>query len=369
MKSFEYGDEKISDREIMFAVPSMVIGVGILSLPRDLAAATTASDGVVAILVGGGLAVLFTWLLAKLTIRFPNQSFFTFSSTILSKPVAVVISLLFAVIWLGITAFEVRRIADVSKQYLFDRTPVEVIALCFLLVVIYAVSGSRAGLFRLNMMFLPIILLIALVVFVFNLGFFDPNQLLPMFETDFKGYVKGVHTGLLSYLGFVVVLFYIGLVDNPKNAPKKAAIGMCIPVVLYVMLFLLCIGVFGHSVTANLLYPTIELAKGIEIPGGFFERFESVFFIIWIMAIFNTTAMALDIVVLSLNSIFNHTKKIKVIILVAPIVFSVSMFPQDLIEVTKLGSIVSNVAFSYTIFIGVFLFVIAKLRKVKPVGK
>ncbi|WP_404451852.1 spore germination protein [Virgibacillus necropolis] len=369
MKSFEYGDEKISDREIMLAIPSLVIGVGIFSLPRDLANVTTASDGWIAILVAGLVAVLATWLLAKLAIGFPNQSFFTFSSTILSKPVAVVISLLFAVIWLGITAFEVRRIADVSKLYLFDRTPVEVISLCFLLVVVYAVSGSRAGLFRLNMLFLPIILLIALVVFVFNLGFFDPNQLLPMFETDFKGYVKGIHTGLLSYVGFVIVLFYIGLVDNPKNVPEKAAIGMCIPIALYLMLFLLCIGVFGHSVTANLLSPTIELAKGVDVPGGFLERFESVFFIIWIMAIFNTTAMALDIVVLSLNSIFNHTKKIKVIILVAPIVFSVSMFPQDLIEVTLLGSIVSNAAFVYTIFIGVVLFIVAKVKGVKRDGK
>lgn len=369
MKSFEYGDEKISNSEIMIAIPSIVIGVGILSLPRDLVAATTGSDGWISILGGGVIAVILTWLLAKLVVGFPNHSFFTFTATILSKPVAIIISLLFAVIWLTITAYEIRRIADISTHYLFDRTPVEVVALCFFLVVIYAVSGSRAGLFRLNMMFLPIILFVALFALLFNLGWFDPNRLLPMFETDLQGYLKGGHTGVVSYLGFGIVLFYMGLVDNPKKTPKMAAIGMCIPIVLYLMFFLVCIGVFGNEVTANLLYPTIELAKGVEIPGGFFNRFESVFFVIWIMAIFNTTALALDVAVLSLHSIFKHTKKIKVIFIVAPIVYSISMLPQNVMEVSSFGSNISTIAVIYTVFIALVLFVVAKLRGVKRVEK
>ncbi|WP_404452097.1 spore germination protein [Virgibacillus necropolis] len=368
MKSFEYGDEKISDREIMIAVPSIVISVGILSLPRNLATTSVASDGWIAILVGGALAVLITWLLAKLAIRFPNQSFFTFTSNILSTPVAIIISILFAVIWLSVAAHQVRSIADVSNLYLLYHTPVEVTALCFLLVVVYAVSGSRAGLFRLNMLFLPIILFIALTVFAFNLKWFEPNLLLPMFETDMQGYLKGLHTGVGSYAGFVIILFYIGLVDNPKKTPKMAAMGMCIPIVLYMMLFIICIGVFGNAVTSNLLYPTIELAKTVEIPGGFFERFESVFFIIWIMAIFNTTTMALDIAVLSLNSIFKHTKKVKIVFILAPIVYGISMFPQNLIEVSLLGTIVSNTAFIYTLFIALALFVVSKLKG-KRIGK
>ncbi|WP_404451295.1 spore germination protein [Virgibacillus necropolis] len=369
MKSFEYGDEKISDREIMITVPSYVIGVVILTLPRDLAAATTSADGWIAILGVGLFAVLFIWLLAKLMIGFPNQSFFTFASSIFSKPVAIVTFLLFAVIWLNVTAIEVRQIADISKLYLLDKTPVELIGLCFLLVVVYAVSGSRAGLFRLNMLFLPIILFVTLIVLVFNIGEFDPNQLLPMFKTDSQGYLEGMYTGMTIYSGFIIVLFYVGLVDHPKKTPKKAAIGMCIPLVLYLMLYILCIGVLGNSVTANLLYPTIELAKSVEIPGGFFGRFESIFFVIWIMAIFNTTTMAFDVAVLSLSSIFKHTKKIKIIFILAPIVYSISMLPQDKLELTSFGSIVFNTALIYSLFIPLMLFVVAKLRGVKRVNK
>ncbi|MBP2079891.1 GerAB/ArcD/ProY family transporter [Oceanobacillus polygoni] len=365
MKSFKYADEKISEKEILIAVPSMVIGVGILSMPKDLASVTIAADGWVPLLIGGLIVVLITWMVAKFASGFANQTFLTYASSITTKPVAIVLTFLFAVLFLLITAFQVRQIADISKQYLFDRTPLEVISLAFLLVVLYAVSGSRAGLFRLNVMFLPIILFIALSVFVFNLGWFDLGNLLPVFKTGFNDYVKGLNTIVTSYLGFSILWFYIALVDKPEKAPKMAALGMCIPVVLYIMLFILCIGVFGREVTANLLYPTVELAKVVDIPGGFLERFESIFFVIWIMAIFNTASMALDVAVLAINSIFKNMKKVKILFILAPVVYIISMFPQEIVEVNSFGAVMSKSMLFYSVFVLVLLFVIAKVRGVK----
>lgn len=144
-----------------------------------------------------------------------------------------------------------------------------------------------------------------------------------------------------------------------------AALGMCIPVGLYIMLYILCIGVFGREVTANLLYPTVELAKVVDIPGGFFERFESVFFVIWIMAIFNTASMALDVAVLAINSIFGKVNKLKILFTLSPVIYAISMFPQDKVEVSSFGSMMSHSMFFYTIFVMVLLFILAKVRGVE----
>ncbi|MBP1970453.1 spore germination protein [Virgibacillus natechei] len=365
MKSFEYGDEGISEKEILFAVPSMVIGVGVLSLPKALAEATMFSDGWISLLIAGIISVIMIWLIARLAANFPNQTFLTYASAIITKPVALVLTAVFAVISLNLAAYSVRKIADISKHYLLDQTPLEVIALSFFLLVIYGVSGSRAGLLRLNMLFLPIILLIAVVILVFNLGWFEFGNLIPMFETSFSEHVEGMGTSATAYLGFVVVWFYVALVKQPKKAPKMAAIGMSIPVVLYLLFFIVCIGVFGHAVTSNLLYPTVELGKVVEIPGGFFERFDSVFFVIWIMAIFNTTAMALDIAVLATNSIFKKVRKIRLIFILAPIAYGISMYPQTVLEVDAFGEVLGYGAFFYTLFTLVLLLAFAKMRGVK----
>src|SRR5699024_5082240 len=222
---------------------------------------------------------------AKLAASFPHQSFLSYSSRIVTKPVAIVLTFLFAILSLQIALFQIRSIADISKEYLFSRTPVEVIALVFLLVVIYAVSGSRVGLLRLNMLFLPIILFISSLVILFSINRMEWNHLFPIFETSFTGHMKGLVSAPTSYVGVFILLFYTSLVKKTKKAPKRVVIGMCIPLVLYTFIFIACIAVFGNEVTRNLIFPTIELAKGAEVPGQFFERFESVFFTIWIMAI------------------------------------------------------------------------------------
>ncbi|MTW87126.1 endospore germination permease [Virgibacillus dakarensis] len=365
MKWFEYGNEKISHREILVAIPSMVIGVGVLAQPRDLAAVTVGSDGWIPIAISGVIIIFITWLMATLATKFPKQSFLSYSSKIVTKPVAFVMTFIFIAIAIAVTALEVREISDIAKQYLFDRTPVEIISLSFLLVVVYAVSGSRAGIFRLNLMFLPIILFIAIAVFVFNIGWFSLDNLLPVFETSFTGLGKGITTGLLSYMGFGIILFYTSLVENPAKVPRSAVIGMSIPILLYIMIFITSIGVFGNSVTSNLIFPTIELAKEVDIPGGFFERFESVFFVIWIMAIFNTTVMAFDVALLALSSIFKNKSKMKQVCILSPIVYAIAMYPEDFLVVSALSGFLSYFAISYTSIVTILLSVIAKVRKVK----
>ena len=368
VKRFEYADEGITGREILILMPSVVIGVGVLTFPKGLAAVTIGADGWISVLVGGIIAILVTWAVAKMAASFPGQSFINYASRIASKPVAIVLTFIFAVIALQLTVFQVRQIGEMSKQYIFDRTPLEVVSLIFLLVVIYGISGSRVGLFRLNMMFFPIIFFVSFVLLLFNLTRVDTGNLLPMFQTDFQGHIKGIGDVFTSYVGLGVLWFYIALVKQPKRAPKKAVIGMCIPVGLYIFIYVMTIGVFGNHVTTNLIYPTIELAKATEIPGEFFERFESIFFVVWIMAIFNTSALTFDSAVFAITSIFQKAPKVKVIFILSPLVYFAAMLPKDIVEVAAFGSFSSFSAGIYTIFVVIFLFVIAKIRGVKHVG-
>lgn len=364
MNKFEYADDYISDKQIMIAVASFVIGVGILSMPQRLASVTMASDGWVSLLISGMGALIIAWSIARFCSKFPSQSFLTFATSIVTKPVAIVFTTLFAILSMNITALQVRQIADISKHYLLKETPLEVISLSFFLLIIYAVTCSRVGLFRLNTLFLPFVLVIAIFVIVFNMNEFKFGFLSPTLESNFSGYIEGTKHSLLSFGGFGMLWFYISLVRKPKKTPQMAAFGMLIPIVLYLMLYLACILVFGVSVTSNLQYPTIELAKIVEIPGGVFERFESIFFVIWIMAIFNTTAMALDIAVFALNSIFPNIDKFKIILVVSPLIYVISMYPQDIVQVASFGKIVSYSAILYPLFILFVLFIIAKIRRV-----
>ncbi|RHW35799.1 spore gernimation protein [Lysinibacillus yapensis] len=352
----------ISDRDIMIAVISNIIGLLTLTLPRLLAANTNSSDGWLAIVLGGGIVSFFAYIVSKIASSFPNQSFFSYASYLVSKPLAVFFTLMFTLQYLAIASFQVREISVLAHQYLFDQTPREVIALAFLLVVIYAVSGSHAAIFRLNVLFLPIIIGGLLILILLPLGFIRTENLLPVFQTDIKGYLKATYSSITSFMGFGIVLFYIALVKSPENTPKMAVRGVLVITFLNLLLYIVCIGVLGNLTTENLFFPSFDLSRTVDIPGGFFQRFDSILFVVWTMIIFTTALMAFDIAVMTLMMVFEKLKKIKVIFTLSPILFFISMLPKDYLELTKVSSVMSSFIVIYLVIVTILLGVAYKIK-------
>lgn len=368
MRVFRYADEEIGQKELTMTVSSMMIGVGVLTLPRLVANEAKSSDGWISILIAGAVTLLFAVIVSKLVSRFKQHSFFEYTSLIATKPVAYVLTSLQCIYFFLFCAYEVRAIASISKQYLFDRTPIAFVALSFLLVIIYAVSGSRVGLIRLNVLFLPLVLSIAMLMLALSVGLFDYRNLKPFFITPPTGILKGSEQAMYSMLGFEVVLFYNSLMKRPKETTRAIVYGVAIPVVFYLIIYIFGIGIFSHDGTQNIMYPAIEIAKEIKIPGEFFERFESVFFVIWMMTIFNTTSMAMDVSVICLTSVFQRFSKRTAILILTPFIYLLGMFPKDQVEFAMFGSIISFAGIIFAAIVPTVLLVLAVLRGVKQNG-
>ena len=140
---------------------------------------------------------------------------------------------------------------------------------------------------------------------------------------------------------------------------------MSVSIVFYLMVFLVSIGVFGNAVTENLAFPTIELAKRVDIPGAIFERIDTIVFTIWIMAIFNTAAVTLDIAVLLLTSIFHRANKKMITFILSPIVYYIALFPQQFTQVQNAANFLSLFHIIFIVIVIFGLFAIAKLRGVR----
>jgi len=364
MHPFRYSDKHISENEFMFALPAIIIGISVLTIPAQIAKVTSFSDGWISILITSILVTLISLIGLKVAMAFPNKPFFDYTSFLVTKPIAYIIISIFIFSFIAFLSYLVGLVSFVTQRYLFIQTPMEVIGLIFLLVVIYAVSGSRVGLFRLNMLFLPIILFVFIIVVIFNFKWYELQNFLPLFQTDMKGYLNGINNTIGAYGGFSIVLFYTFLVYKPKNLSKKVIIGMGIPTIVYLGVFFMCIAIFGNQVTGNLVFPTIESAKRIDIPGAIFERVDAFVFTIWIMSFFNTATMILDIIVILFCSIFKKANKEIVIFILAPLIFYLGMFPQEINLAFKISSIISQFHLYYVCFIILTLFIIMKIRGV-----
>ncbi|WP_085521281.1 GerAB/ArcD/ProY family transporter [Tuberibacillus sp. Marseille-P3662] len=363
MRSFEYGDQEISNKELFYAVASMAIGVGILNMPRLVSSSTENGDGMISIIISGLFAFCIVFLIAKLATRFPGESFYTYSSRIVTKPIAIILTVYMTINFIFICGYEIRVISNVAKLYIFDKTPMEVIALIFLLVVIYAVAGSSVALLRLNMMFIPIILVMIIIIQLLNINYIEIKNLRPMFVTPPRDMIRGSLNAFTAIAGFEVILFYIAFINRPDKAPKSASLGILLPLLLNLATYFFCVGVFSTTVK-EILYPTIEIAKEIDAPVSFFERFDSLFFTVWIMAIYTTATMAFDVATIAMKSIFN-IKKFSWILVLAPMIYLVAMAPQTFPEIETLGVYTSILSFSCGTVIPLLLLLIAKVRGVK----
>ena len=281
---------------------------------------------------------------------------------LLSKPIAVMIMVLFLLQLIAMTSFQVREIGVLAHQYLFDQTPIEVISLSFLLVVVYAVSGSRAGIFRLNIIFFPFVIGGLLLVILLPLGLIQLENLLPIFQTDFPGYVRATYSSIGTFLGFSIVLFYSGLMKEPKKTPKMVGKGVLIAVLFNLFLYLVCIGIFGNATTSNLFFPTFELSRTVEIPGGFFDRFDSILFGIWTIIIFTTAMFSYDLIVMIVMMLFKNAKKMNIIFLVSPLIFFISMLPKNYIELIYIGRTLNHSMFILMIMVTILLAIAYKWK-------
>jgi len=362
LKPFEYGDEEIGSRELTFTVSSIIIGTGALSMPRVIAEQTLFTDGWIILFLGGLICAVFAWIITKIANLFPNQTFFQYTSAYLSKPIAYGVTGILVLTFAGITAYQARTISIIAQTYLFGKTPIELLSFFYLLVVIYGVSGSRVALFRLNMLFLPIVVSAILALSLLNINLMDTRNLLPLFQTKWSQYAIGMKESIFTFIGFEAVLFYSSIVKQKDKAPLAAAKGVMITNLLYILIYLTCIIVFSNSTTKNLTYPVIELGKEIEIAGGFLERFDAIFFTTWIITIFNTTAMYYDISIIGFRSMFPSIKKKIFIFVSAPIIYLLNMLPENVTKVTRYGTYLAWVDMACVIIVPLLVFIIYKIK-------
>ncbi|AWC31591.1 GerAB/ArcD/ProY family transporter [Bacillus cytotoxicus] len=362
MKPFEYGDEEIGSRELTFAVSSVIIGTGALSMPRVIAEQTLFSDGWIILLIGGVICAFFAWCIAKIANTFTEQTFFQYTSIYLSKPIAYLVTSVMVLTFASITAYQARAISVISQTYLFSKTPIELLSFFYLLVVVYGVSGSRVALLRLNMLFLPIVVCAIFSLSLLNINLMEPDNVLPLFQTKWNQYIVGMKESIFTFIGFEIVLFYSSIVKQKDKAPLAAAKGVMITNLLYILIYLTCIMVFSYSTTKSLAYPVIELGKEIEIGGGFLERFDAIFFTTWIITIFNTTAMYYDIAVIGFCSMFPAIKKKTFIFISAPIIYLLNMLPENVTKLTQYSTYLAWIDMACIIIVPILVFSIYKIK-------
>ncbi|QOY36346.2 GerAB/ArcD/ProY family transporter [Anaerobacillus isosaccharinicus] len=355
--------------EMTITLISMIIGVGILTLPRALATTVETSDGWISIVFGAVINMFIVFLIVRLHRHFPGKTFIGFwGDKHIGKWVGKLFSVLFLLYFVILIAYEARTLSVVVKIYLLDRSPSEVSVLLIFLATTYAVTKGVQGIVHLNLMFFPIVMMILIIIIVFNIPQANIDEILPIAAEGLSPIFMGVSETALAFLGIEILFFFLAYVKPQGLKATMLNVGIGFIAILYLIITLLSFTVIGFESTETITFPLVALAKEVEIIEGVVERIEPFMIAVWIMSIFNTMAIIHFLATKIVKDEFVKQGRLSSIaICLAGFAYVITFVPNSVQEAFLLGDYISYFGLGLTCFslVSGYLFVFFKKKRNK----
>lgn len=334
-----------------------VVGVGVFSYPSRMAN-EVGTDGWFVTILAGIMCFFLLSLINRVVVRNRCSTFYNILEDNLGNLMGKVFGFLLCVHFIFAVSLGMRVFAEVIKMYLLEQTPTEFLLLVMIFTGLYLVRGEVSALVKFNeiaffAMFVPMIIIL---IFATRSG--EITNVLPLLQSSPVNYIKSLSTATYAFGGFEIAYLMLPFMKEREGIHKTFIKSIAFITVFYAAVTILCLMFFTKEHTRQLLWPTITLIRAIVIPGAFVERWEGLVMALWVLFYFTTFVnmyyFSGDIV----KDAFNlHDIKLSSLVM-APIIYIIAMYPQNIAEVYDTSGKITPVLsiFSFVILPLVLLF-------------
>lgn len=325
-------DDRISSEQAIALVVNAAIGVGILSLPR-VTAEIAGPDCWLAVLLGGFITLLGALVVAQIIKKMEEKTFIDYISHTLSKPVGVLLGLLYGMYFLMITSVVLRDFAEVMKNFALEDTPLEFFIVTLLLLSFYLVRHGLEPMVRLMVVIFPFWLIPAVGMLLLGLYAADFSELLPFLRTPPKNLLEGALSSMLSLVGFEVLLTSAQGLKTKKDINKIMWVAIGIITAFYIFVVVTVVVAMGIAETTRSLWPTMSVVRRISVPGEVLERLDALAVALWVLVVFTTVCAYYFAASVTFTNVFK-AKEFKIFTsILLPWICLLAMFPRNIMEV------------------------------------
>ncbi|WP_099191689.1 GerAB/ArcD/ProY family transporter [Tepidibacter mesophilus] len=361
--------EKIGTSQMITLLMSTILGVGILSLPRNLADEVKGS-GFIIIIISTCACILFGYFIYRVIYKFQNKTLMQISSNVLTKPIGYLICIVFIIYYLVNMAIITRIFTEVVKMYMLKKTPTEVIIISMLFVSAYGSRKGIEGIARISQIIFFLMVIPIMFIFLFALQSADFTNLMPIFNIKISEIFPNIFLTNLAFAGFESMLVLGIFIKKPKDGFKIQWISLGVTGIAYAFFTVISIAVFGQTETAHLMWPTLTIVKIIDIPGAFLENLDALVMGAWTLNIFISICVLFFCVSLIIGDMSNCKEINYFNYAIVPIIYILALYPDNLAHLYDLVSSKYVVALQATVIAGIpfILFIFSQFsKKVKKV--
>ncbi|WP_134702055.1 endospore germination permease [Ammoniphilus sp. YIM 78166] len=342
-------------------VVSSIIGVGILALPR-LAVLSADTVAPLVTLLGTVIALMGLIMVTLLGMRFPKHSIIRYSEFIIGAWLGRIGSASIICFFAVLTALTAREFGEVVVTAVLQRTPLEVTVIVMLLLAAFTTRNDITTFAYIHHFYSPIILGPAILIVVLSLKNAEVVRLLPVWGTEPARMLMGMLTVAALFQGFFIITMVIPAMRRPQKAMLASLWGISISGVLYLMIVVATLAVFGAEELKLLLWPTLELAKTTSLPAAILERLDAAFLAVWVTAVFTTLLSSYFLTIQATSELFRLRNHRMFSFFALPFIFVIAMVPSNDLQMYQWIETVGRIGLFITIGYPSVLWAIAWIR-------
>lgn len=273
---------KIGTLEAIMLVLIIIVTHTISSLPREILVSAKSAT-IINLVFVSILAILFSYLVVKLMKNFGGADIIDISEYLGGKFFKNIIGIIFIFYFLVSSSILLRNFCESLKIIYYPMTNIVFILSLFILAIVTANRLDFNASLKTNLLIVPLVLASIIFLFFANINKFVPERVFPIFGDGlFNTFILGL--GNLSAFGGIAFLYFLPpYLKEPEKMKKIALISIGLSAIYLIFCVATLLFMFSFFINTNEITPLYNATRYIEF-GSFFQRLESVFLLIWILA-------------------------------------------------------------------------------------
>ncbi|WP_377888943.1 endospore germination permease [Alkalihalobacillus sp. R86527] len=327
-------------------------GIGILSLPRDLAEIGDTSSWI-SLFIGYLISVIASIIIIQVMKKHPQDTIIQLFRRFFGKWLGS----FFSVCWIGYTTLGMFLIT-VTSIFIINTwvLPKTAPYLILLIITIPSFYLARNGLRIISRFSVLVFFFTSWMAFLFMYPMFTGNllNLLPIIKDGIMPIIKSVPNITFSFLGLELLFIIYPFLDDKSKAVKGVLIANGLTLLSYLVVTFSSFIYYGPYEVLEYVWPTLNLVKPIEFP--FLERFEIIFLSFYLLILATTGIPYYFASSFSIAQLLGRKDHQLALFLILPILYvTFFFFTNSLANLDKLGSIFNKVGLGFAFILPVFL--------------
>jgi spore germination protein len=357
-------NNNVTNRQISFILYCIIVGYGIINLPKS-AAEAGGTGGWVSIIISTLLFIPITYMLTYLQYVYEGKTIYEYSQILVGKFTTYVFMFIYIIYFFLYFTFLIRIFCETISLTILSKTPVMYLSILFYIVVGYAMLKGLNTIGRLCEMygFLSIIFFIFFSYILFTQG--KLVNITPIFvPDDIFIYFKGITKMFLPLLGMEILTIIPISKNNNKNIFKYTTLMVAFIGVFYVYIVESVLSVVGVESIIHTKASIFVVAKGVNVFYlEFLRRLDGIYIFVWTLNIVCALSLWGYGATFLISKTFNNIRYNFIVVFVIFLSFIVSGIPKTMEQVEKFMTNLSYAGIMVFFLIPCILLLITKVKK------